>query len=197
MWDGRESRIIEALYSPDGTWLILRGGDTDTGFGDIYAVRPGVDSVAVPLVATAEFSEFTPAISPDGRWLAYGSNASGRQEVYVRPFPDVGSGMVQVSTDGGRAPVCAHNGRELFYQAGHDSGASRQLVAVQFTGGPTFVAGRQDVLFSLDGYLQAYHSYSPSPDDQRFAMLRNDPSTSAELILVQNFFEELKERVPN
>jgi len=156
-----------------------------------------VDSVAVPLVATAEFSEFSPAISPDGRWLAYASTRSGRAEVYVVPFPDVGSGMVQVSADGGRTPVWAHNGQELFYLAGDGSGGSRQLVAVQFTGDPTFVTGRQDVLFSLDGYLQGYHQYSPSPDDQRFAMLRIEENTSRELILVQNFFEELKARVPN
>ena len=96
-------------------------------------------------------------------------------------------------------PVWAHNGRELFYQAWDgESTSSRQLVSVQFTGNPTFAAGQQDALFSLDGYLPGYHHYSPSPDDQRFAMLRIiEENASRELILVENFFEELKERVPN
>ena len=191
-----EQSIVEALYSPDGTWLVFRDGDTNAGSGDIYAIRPGVDSVAVPLVAT-QFAEFTPAISPDGRWLAYVSRASGRDEIYVRPFPDVGSGMVQVSANGGRMPVWAHSGRELFYIGSDGAGGPLELVAVQVTGDPTFAAGRQDVLFSLADYAGGYHKYAPSPDDQRFVMLRVEETANVELIVVENFFEELKERVPN
>lgn len=78
-----------------------------------------MDSAAVLLVAT-EFLERSPALSADGRWLAYASDASGRSEIYVRPFPDVGSGLVAVEV------------------------ATEQSV---------FVAGRQEVLFSLVGYL--------------------------------------------
>ena len=79
--------------------------------------------------------------------MAYVSNNTGREEVYVRPFPDAGSGLVQVSTDGGLEPVFAHNGRELFYRNG-----ANELVAVQVTGDPTFAAGQQEVLFSMADY---------------------------------------------
>ena len=162
--------------------------------GDIYAIRPGVDSVAVPLEVT-EFQEVSISLSPNDRWLAYVSNNTGRDEVYVRPFPpDAGSGLVQVSTDGGLDPVFAHNGRELFYRNG-----ANELVAVQFTGDPTFVAGQQEVLFPMDGYLtaSAHAMYDVSPDDRRFVMLRigDEETAASELILVTNWFEELRQRM--
>ena len=190
----RDGSIWEALYSSDGTWLVFRVGAFQAG--DIYAIRPGVDSVAVPLEVT-EFQELSISLSPNDRWLAYVSNNTGRDEVYVRPFPpDAGSGLVQVSTDGGTGPVWAHSGRELFYRNG-----ANELVAVQVTEGPTFVAGQQEVLFPMDGYLIAsgHAMYDVSADDRRFVMLRiGDAGTAAaELILVTNFFEELRQRVPN
>ena len=192
----RELGIHEALYSnsPDGTRLVFREGSVTFGGGDLYAIPPG-DSVPVPLVAT-DFSEYSPALSPNGRWLAYVSNRSGENEIYVSPFPDAGSGQVPVSTDGGTEPLWAHSGRELFYRNG-----ANELVAVQVTENPTFAAGQQDVLFSMTDYLfgLGYHpQYDVSPDDQRFVMLRIDGEVGgSELILVQNFFEELRERVGN
>ena len=76
-----------------------------------------MDSAAVPLQVT-EFAERSISLSPDGRWLAYVSTRSGRNEVYVRPFPDAGASLQQVSTDGGTEPVWAHSGRQLFYVNG-------------------------------------------------------------------------------
>ena len=190
----RELTLHEVLYSPDGTWLVFReetGTDVDD---DIYAIRPGVDSVAFALAAT-EFSERSPALSPDGRWLAYISNQSGRQEVYVRPFPpDAGSDLVQVSADGGTEPIWAHSGRELFYRNG-----SNELVAVQVSGDPSFSASQQEVLFSTADYMRGggHAIYDVTPDDQRFVMLRIREVDSGTLILVQNFFEELRERIGN
>ena len=70
-------------------------------------------------------------------------------------------------------------------------------LAVQVTGDPTFSVGQQQVLFLVDGYHQGNNHLDVSPDDQRFVMLRIEEETSTELIVVQNFFEELKERVPN
>ena len=102
----RGGPIYEALYSPDDTWLVFREGGVGNGLGDIFAIRPAMDSVAVPLVVT-EFMAYSPVLSPDGRWLAYVSVRSGREEVYVRPFPDVGSGLTHVSTDGVRSQ-CGH-----------------------------------------------------------------------------------------
>ena len=73
------------------------------------------EQAAEPLLQT-EFPEINPEISPDGRWLAYVSNESGQQEVYVRPFPNIEAGKWQVSQDGGRLPVWAPDGRELSYR---------------------------------------------------------------------------------
>jgi len=192
----QESNIQEGFYSPDGTWLVFREGDWTRGVGDIYAIRPGVDSVAVALTAT-EFSEYSPALSPNGRWLAYVSDESGREEVYVIPFPEGRlGGLAQVSADGGREPVWAHNGPELFYRNGAD-----ELVVVQFTEEPTFTVVGEEVLFSMSDYLTSngHPMYDVSLDDQRFVMLRfvGNESASTQLIMVTNFFEELQRLVPN
>jgi hypothetical protein len=89
------------------------------------------------------------------------------------PFPEgtLGGGLVQVSADGGRDPVWAHSGRELFCR-----NAANELVAVQVTGDPTFAAGQQVVLFSTAGYQPSngHPMYTVSPDAQRFGMLRMD-----------------------
>ena len=188
----REVGIWEALYSADGDWLAFREGSGQAA--DIYAVRLPMDSAAVPLHVT-EFAERSISLSPDGRWLAYVSNRSGRDEVYVSPFPDAGGFLQQVSTDGGRDPVWAHSGRELFYVNG-----AQNLVAVQVTGDPAFVAGQQEVLFSGAPFVltPGQASYDVSPDDQRFVMLSSGiVDSSAEIIWIENWFEELKERVPN
>ena len=187
----REAQIWEGLYSSDGTWLVFRDGPTTAA--DIYAIRPGVDSVAVPLEVT-EFQERSVALSPNGRWLAYVSNRSGRDEVYVRPFPDAGASLQQVSADGGVEPVWAHSSRELFYRNG-----ANELVTVEVTDDPTLRVGQQEVLFSMEDYLTSngHPMYDVSPDDQRFVMLRvgAEGVDDTELILVENFFEELRERV--
>jgi len=190
----REVNILESVYSPDGTWLIFREGLTSSRQGDIYAIRPGIDSVAVALVATASF-EHSPAISPNSRWLAYVSDRSGREEVYVSPFPDTGSGVTQVSADGGAEPMWAHSGTELFYRS-----AANELVSVQVNGDATFAAGPQEVLFSMVDYLfgDAHAMYDVSLDDQRFVMLRSGADNDdTQLILVENWVEALRDRAGN
>ena len=186
----REGDMAEGFYSPDGMWLVSREGGGSASEGDIFALRPGVDSEAVSLVAT-EFGARSPALSPDGRWLAYVSNEAGREDVYVRPFPDTDSGRTLVSPDGGVEPVWAHSGRELFYRNGAD-----ELVAVRFSGDPTFTVVQQDVLFPMAGYLPSdgHPMYDVSSDDLRFVMLRifDDGAGAFELILVENWAEELR-----
>ncbi len=148
---------------------------------------------ATALVVT-EYDETSPAVSPDGRWLAYVSNESGRYEVYVRPFPNTNDGKLQVSTDGGTEPVWAHSGRELFYKG------SGNLMVVEVLPGATFVTGERGVLFSAQGFRwNTWHQYyDVTPDDQRFVMIRNlGGQEASELIVVENFFEELKAQVGN
>src|SRR5690606_19625399 len=81
--------VFEGAWSPDGRWLLCRTGGVvgQAGGRDIVGIRPGVDTAPVPIVATP-YDEEAIALSPDGRWLAYESNETGRTEVFLRPFPD-------------------------------------------------------------------------------------------------------------
>jgi serine/threonine-protein kinase len=154
----------------------------------------------VPLVATAEYAEQDPRVSGDGRWLAYTSNETGRNEVFVRPFPDVDAGKVQVSASGGFSPLWARDGRELFYVDG-----ANNLIAVRFDASTTFRVTAQETLFPIpNGYARAgNNTIDVTPDGERFLMgrFRTAGGTSGELdaprlVLVQNFSEELRRRVP-
>ncbi|MGH7536163.1 MAG: protein kinase domain-containing protein [Gemmatimonadales bacterium] len=180
----------QALESRDGRWLVLRRTASEAGAGDIHALRIG-DSVLTPLITTPA-SEGNPALSPDGHWLAYSSDESGTAEVYVRPFPDVASARWQVSTTGGTQPVWANSGRELFYRNGRND-----LVAAEVRTTPSFSVGQQRVLFPAAPYLTLgfYQSYNVSPDDRRFLMVREGTAAQqSELILTENWFQELKAR---
>jgi eukaryotic-like serine/threonine-protein kinase len=195
-----DQQLWEALFSPDGEWLIARTGGQAQGTGgrDVWAIRPGVDTLPLPLVVT-DFDEKAIALSPDGRWLAYESDETGRNEVYVRPFPDVDDGKWTVSIAGGVMPVWAHSGRELFYV-----NADGEMVTAQIQPGADFAVTDRTVLFAIDPALlfrqnEQYALYDVAPDDQRFLMLRavSFQEAGPELILVENFFEELREQVGN
>jgi Tol biopolymer transport system component len=180
----------QTFESRDGRWLVLRRVITEPGNGDILAVRTG-DTALVPLLTTGA-REISPSLSPDGRWLAYASNESGTSEIYVRPFPDVASARWQISLTGGTEPLWAHSGRELFYLNGRG-----EMVTAEVKPGPVFQIGQQRVLFSAAPYLNvgAYQSYNVSPDDRRFVMEREGGlAQGSELILAENWFEELKAR---
>jgi len=197
-----ERSLNHGSWSPDGEWLVLRAAATEAmglGLRDVLAFRPGVDSAAIPLVASPDFAEAGPAVSPDGGWLAYSSNETGRDEVFVRPFPNTDSTRVRVSTDGGIVPVWAKSGRELFF-----FGPDRTMVVAQFDP----VSGRvldKETLFSLPAGYPAVVSnnfYDVSLDGERFLMVRpyvddTQEEASGGWVLVQNFFEVLKERIPN
>jgi serine/threonine-protein kinase len=187
--------VDEGFWSPDGDWLIFRTGTMD-GERDIFALRSGPDSATVPVAADSRFDEIAPVLSPDGRWLAYVSNETGQDEVWVRPFPNVDAGRWQVSFRGGTEPLWAHSGRELFYK----SQGSMKVVGVQTS--PTFATLEVRELFSTRDYFNfAYHrSYDVSADDQRFVMIRTNAvgePAIGDLIVVENFFEELKAKLGN
>jgi hypothetical protein len=190
--------IFEAAWSPDGRWLIARTGGTvgQVGGRDVVAFRPGIDSVPAPLVATP-FDEAAIALSPDGRWLAYVSNETGRSEVYVRPFPAAAAGKWQVSIDGGVAPLWARNGRELFYVNG-----KREMVAATLVPGPSWQLGERRALFRLrdDLYLAGGENYTPYDvaADGRFLMARRVGTEALQaipLIVAENWFSELRQKV--
>ena len=141
----------------------------------------------------SEFHESHPSLSPDGRWLAYTTDESGGREVFVRSFPNVDDGRWQVSTDGGASPVWGRDSRELYYQAGH------ALIVVSNDTEPTFSPGTPvtlfDGLFSIADFPTLFDD---APNGQRFLTIREPEEGigQPQIILVQNWFEELTRLVP-
>ena len=124
--------------------------------------------------------------SPDGKWVAYESNETGRNEIYVVPFPGPG-GKSQVSTDGGAQPRWNRNGRELFFRSG------AKMMAVDVETGAVFRAGTPRMLFE-----KVSSDYDVAPDGRRFLMLKPAVTTtdSSELHVILNWFDDLRRRVP-
>ena len=187
--------IQGADWSRDGQWLLMRTDDAAEGHGDIVGKRTSGDTAAVPLAATP-FEELHPALSRDGRWMAYSSNESGQYEVYVRPFPNAASGRWQVSIGGGAAPRWPPDGNELYYLNGN------QLIAARIVTAPTFAVAQRTPLFSVADYdLDFYHqSFEVTPDGRSFLFLASTDrlahrESTARLVLVNNWFSELKARL--
>jgi len=181
--------LWEAELSRDGQWLVMRS-DEAGAVGAIRARRLSGDTALIPLVVD-ETGSSQASLSPDGRWLAYVSQQSARRDVYVLPFPSAASHHI-VSRDGGTEPRWSHSGRELFYKSGS------QLMVVDVTPGPTFVAGTPRPLFSISDYRAARNrqQYDVAPDDKRFLMIR-DPTEGGggSVVYVENWFAELKGKV--
>ena len=191
--EGPNSRYPTSI-TPDGSRLIYREEAGSTGL-DLAMLTLGSDAPPEPLIVT-EFNELNAEISPDGRWLAYRSNESGRDEIYVRPFPNVEAALWQVSTNGGQHPVWARSGDELFYR-GLDGSLMQVPVELQ----PRFVAGTPTKLFEGPYLRGAGRAYDVSPDGSRFLMIKEgdgpgDGSSPPGIVVVQNWFEELKRLVP-
>jgi eukaryotic-like serine/threonine-protein kinase len=152
------------------------------------------DRKAQPFLAT-RFNEGGASFSPDGRWLAYVSNESGRPEIYVQPYPGPG-GKWQISTEGGTEPLWNRNGRELFYRSG------KKMMAVQITTQPAFAASKPTMLFERDyaasEFLATGIAYDVSPDGQRFLMVKESDQAAAatQINVVLNWFQELKRLAP-
>jgi len=193
-----EKAIAEGVLSRTGDWLIARVG---MGFGgpnfgmDVIGIGPGVDSESIPLIVT-EFDESSVMLSPDGRWLTYVSDETGRNEIYVRPFPGVDAGKWGVSVGGGGMPLWSRDGGRIFYV-----NAAREMVEARISTTPSFAVRDRESLFAIGRDLRIgqsgnYTLYDITPDDERFVMLRREERETEELILVLNWFEELKERVP-
>ena len=178
--------IQEFSTVPSTPWVALRVMRRD-GKSDLMAIRPGVDKAPVPLLTTP-FEERVPVLSPNGRFLAYVSNESGRQEIYVRPFPNVQAGRWQVSAAGGTAPLWSRNGAELFYLS------EGNMMATSVRTAPTFAVAEQRALFSVSEYSGApSRAYDEAPDG-RFIMFRRGSGPVQDLVVVENFFAELKRR---
>ncbi|HJQ13003.1 MAG TPA: BTAD domain-containing putative transcriptional regulator [Gemmatimonadaceae bacterium] len=189
----REHRwVISETWSRDGKWLLYSTSPSLPDSGDILAFRPGIDVAPRPLIATSH-REGTPTFSPDGRWLAYSSDESGQPQIYVVPFPNIGDGRWAVSAHGGADPQWSHRGNELFYR---DSAGF--LVAAEITTTPNVRVGRETRLFSTEPFeavgFFALRRYAVSADDQRFLMIRRAKEPPEQLVVVENWFDELADR---
>jgi Tol biopolymer transport system component len=151
------------------------------------------------LLPQTEFREMNAEISPNGHWLAYQSNKSGQEEIYVRAFPIVGTKEWQVSTSGGAKPLWVGNG-ELFYES---KGALMRVSLMMM--GSTLKPDTPLKVLERPYFYGADRTYGRTydvlPDGKRFLMIKeisgvDEPTPSARLIVVQNWTEELKRLVP-
>ncbi len=183
---------VPRSLSGDGQFLAFHENDPTTQ-RDIWVLRMS-DRKAQPFLRTP-FMEGAPAFSPDGRWLAYVSDESGRPEVYVQPYPGPG-GKWQISPDGGTEPTWRRDGRELFYRNGS------KMIAVQIDAQTTFTAGKPTMLFDREYLTSPFPAtgiaYDVTAEGQRFLMVKEatQSTSDTQINVVLNWFEELKRRVP-
>ena len=192
-----EGPYFPTAFTPDGDRLL---------FTEPSVPPRNVGAVSTDGARTVEwllgepYSEQDPEVSPDGRWLAYSSNESGQNEVYVRPFPDVNASRTLVSTAGGNRPAWSADGQELFYFVGPNPDAI-MAVPVQPTG-TEFGSGRPEIVVQRNMVpLFAGRHYDVSSDGRRFLVFSStdpeaDESVPVQIVVVDNWHQELLERVP-
>ena len=192
-----DNGLVPESWSADGQTLVAMNAAGVRG-ADLQSVSLGTENRVDSLIG-GDGSQVYADLSPDGRWVAYISDASGQFEVYVRPFPNVDDGFWQVSRDGGQDPVWARSGRELFFR-----GLAGEMRVVSVEMDPSFTFGNPEVLFQAPYRLGAAGRARPwdvAPDGDRFLMIKDASSgdgAAAEphIVVVQHWIEELKERVP-
>ena len=212
LWDidrGTESDLIEEGNDPKrlGSWSSDGGTLAYTSLTppqeDIYAVTPG-EGEPQPVVAT-DAREHSPVISPNGEWIAYVSDQSGQAEVWVARFPE-GTGQELISDGGGDEPLWSRDGRELFFRGANEDAPGLALTVVTISVADELDIGPPQVLFPVSSPSENERfriggnsgpSYDISPDGSRFLMIKESTGPPlTEIIVVQNWFEELKRLVP-
>ena len=193
------ARLLDGSFrpyglTPDGSTLLLQSADGVFAFvlspdGRQKSTEP------TPLLDTPH-SEQNAEVSPDGHWVAYQSNDSGRDEVYVRPYPNVEASRISISTSGGRAPLWSRSGNELFYVT--SDGA---VMGVPVNRGPVWRHGPAAQVVA-PGYFHAgevMRTFDVSLDGRRFLMIKQTAGaagTPRSIVVVQNWFAELARLLP-
>ena len=191
-------------FSPDGQRLAFAERGADTGL-DLWTLPLDVSVPEHPrhgkpeLFLRTPFDEQEPAFSPDGPWIAYTSNESGGNEVYVRPFQGgapSGSGKWQISTGGGRYPIWSRNGRELFYET-----PDNRIMVTAYTASADSFAAEKTRPWSNTQIREpaGIWNLDLAPDGKRFAVFLRPASEqkgSVHVTVLLNFFDELRRRVP-
>ncbi|HUK87068.1 MAG TPA: hypothetical protein VLT85_05340, partial [Terriglobales bacterium] len=183
-----EVREVPSSVSGDGRYVAYNRVDAKSNTkNDVWALPMFGDGKPFPL-ANTEFNEVVPMISPNGKWLAYMSDESGRFEVYIRPFP-AGEGKWQVSSGGGELPHWRKDGKELIFAT-----LDQQMMAVEVgESGASVALGVPHALFKFNAVSGPDGPFAVSGDDQRFLLNRlSGDSAPAPLTLVTNWTAELK-----
>ena len=179
-------QLDEISYSSDGRYTVLRSQGTSANTRKLLIAPAGGDSVPRSLVKT-EYDNFGAQISPDGKWIAYTSNESKQNEVYVRPFPSVDSARWTISVNGGTEPVWSRNGRQLFFRT-----PGGDMMAVQVAAGNVFVPSTPVKLFNNPHLLaDTYHQSYDVDSGDRFIMIRSSQKNSQALGVVINWGAEI------
>lgn len=186
---------VGVAIHPDGKTMVVRVVASGAKRGELLKIQLGTDSAPKPLFADAG-GESSPAFSPDGRWLAYASDESGRPEVYIRPFPDLNTRKIQVSREGGAAPRWNPNGGELFYLSG-----AGDMMAARLATTPTLKVTGVSRLFTPQGFQVGTDGllYEVGRDSLRFLLLdiSATPADASDerLVVVLNIGAELAKRL--
>jgi len=177
-------------WSADGKTLSFDSREGVSGSWDVWVAPVGATGKGRPLFSTAA-TERGGTFSPDGQWIAYESNETGRSEIYIQAFPD-GGRKRQISNDGGTEPTWSSNGRELFYRNG-----DRMMSAEIATSGPSPTLPRPLFEGLYTRLPWGVRNYDVSPDGQRFLMLKSRASGEPQrIVLVQHLDQELKRLLP-
>jgi len=190
---GKEELLVKADvytngldWSADGKFIVFEAGGANQNGSDLW-VLPLFGDMKPYLILQTQFNETQGHFSPDGRWLAYVSNESGRAEVYVQSFPPSG-GKWQVSTTGGAQPLWRRDGKELFYLT-----TDRKLMAVPVNADQTFTMSAPALLFQTQvARFEAPHRYAVSRDGQRFLINSATGEINHTITVVLNWAAEIK-----
>jgi len=183
--------LLPNAWSPDGNELIFEHLVPDRGF-DVGLLSMVGERSWRPLLNSAA-SERSPALSPDGEWIAYSSTETSQEEVYIERFPELGN-RAPVSTGGGWAPVWSSDGSELFYRTLYDD----RMMVVPVDTEPLLTLGTATVVFEEAYYRTRSRRYDLAPDG-RFLMIKESGGAMnalPQIVVVQNWHEELKRLVP-
>jgi hypothetical protein len=182
-------------FTPDGSVLVFQELHPETGY-DIWTLAMAKNAKPSPLLRTT-FNEFQPKLSPDGKWMAYVSDESGQDEVWVRSFPSMEQ-RTQISTNGGWEPAWSRDGKELFYVTSDNPNLGCRVMAVNVRTTKTLQADTPRKLFGGPYSITPVfgQSYDVSLDGRRFLMVKFEPpKPPAAVHVVLNYFEELKKKL--